>query len=91
MKSTYCEVNGVPTPIFKQPKTDSGKNSHKGLLQVSRNMMTQEYMVLQNVTREEEQSDDNCLVEIFRDGKMLKETTLKEIRERIDANAAKIV
>jgi len=31
MKATYAEINGKHIQIFKQPKTDSGKNSHKGL------------------------------------------------------------
>lgn len=31
MKATFAVIDGVPTQIFKDPKTDSGKTSHKGL------------------------------------------------------------
>lgn len=39
MKSTYCEVNGEPIHIFKNPKTDTGnfKKSQKGCCFVYRN------------------------------------------------------
>lgn len=36
MKATYCEVNGEGREIFKDPKTDSGKKSAKGLLRVEK-------------------------------------------------------
>jgi nicotinamide phosphoribosyltransferase len=84
MKSTYAEINGVPTPIFKQPKTDSGKNSHKGLLCVTGS--TGKYVVEQNVTPEREASDANMLKTVFKDGKMIKTVSLSEIRANIEKN-----
>jgi hypothetical protein len=72
------------TPIFKQPKTDSGKNSHKGLLCVTGS--TGKYVVEQNVTPEREASDDNMLKTVFKDGKMIKTVSLSEIRANIEKN-----
>lgn len=86
MKSTYCEINGVGQAIFKQPKTDSGKNSHKGLLFVEKEGAG--YRVIQDVSRELEQSPRNQLVEVFRDGKLLHDVSLSDIRARIDAAAS---
>ena len=36
MKATYCEIDGKGVEIFKEPKTDLGKKSAKGLLRVER-------------------------------------------------------
>ncbi len=82
MKSTYCEVNGVGREIFKQPKTDSGKNSHKGLIRVDR--VNGAYKAVYPVSREEEQK--GCLDVVFKDGKLLKDFTLKEIRANVERN-----
>lgn len=81
MKATAGVVNGEFREIFKDPKTDSGmKKSAKGLLAVYQNDSGDYYMEDQ-VTREQY---ENCaLEEIFRDGKLLKEYSLTEIRERL--------
>lgn len=95
VKSTYCEVNGVPYPIFKNPKTDSGnfKKSQKGMCIVYRDCDQDgkivccdgfSYKTLKDAS---EFSDgmvgDNLLQTVFRDGHMIKEYTLNEIRERL--------
>jgi nicotinamide phosphoribosyltransferase len=84
IKSTYAEINGTPTPIYKQPKTDSGKNSHKGLMCVTGT--SGNYKVEQNVSWEREKSPDNKLKTVFLDGKMVSEVSLKQLRERIEHN-----
>jgi nicotinamide phosphoribosyltransferase len=84
IKSTYAEINGNPTPIFKQPKTDSGKNSHKGLMCVTGT--SGKYKVEQDVSWEREKSPDNQLKTVFLDGKMVSEVSLKQLRERIEHN-----
>jgi nicotinamide phosphoribosyltransferase len=60
VKATWAQINGVSTPIFKQPKTDSGKNSHRGLLMVTRDA-SGNIVTRQNVTLEEYRSDANLL------------------------------
>jgi nicotinamide phosphoribosyltransferase len=78
-KCCYVEVDGKGRDVFKDPITDKGKISKKGRLQLIR---------LQNggYSTIPEQCDDvnsqNELVEVFKNGKVLKEYALDEIRER---------
>lgn len=77
MKATYGEINGVPTPIFKAPKTDNGKKSAKGLLRVDK--IGNEYVLIDNLTTDE----GGELRTIFKDGKFTNLPSLTEIRERL--------
>jgi nicotinamide phosphoribosyltransferase len=80
MKATYGVVNGVGRDIHKDPKTDSGvKKSAKGLLAV---MKEDSKLVLkQQCTPEEEQQGE--LTTLFKDGKLVRQTTLEEVRARL--------
>jgi nicotinamide phosphoribosyltransferase len=81
MKATYGEVNGQGREIFKDPITDDGtKKSAKGLLQIYKNAEGQ-YCLKDQCTWEEEQLGE--LKEVFRDGKLLVDDSLKNIRQRI--------
>ena len=80
VKATNAIVDGKQIPIYKQPKTDSTKNSAKGLLKVIKNE-DGSYTTLNNVTVEEEQQGE--LVPAFKDGKLLHEQTFEEIRNLI--------
>lgn len=81
MKATWCQVNGEPREIFKSPKTDSGmKKSLKGLIRVDKNE-NGVYYATDCVSKEQEQG--GCLETVFEDGKLLKETSIQEIRERL--------
>jgi nicotinamide phosphoribosyltransferase len=80
MKATYGEINGVPTPIFKEPKTDAGKKSAKGLLRVDK--IGGEYVLVENLTSDE----GGELKVIFKDGNFENLPAFDEIRERL-ANA----
>ncbi len=83
IKATYCEVNGKPIPIYKDPKTDTGnfKKSQRGLCVVYRdtegNLDCRDGYDSQTVTSCE---PENLLRQVFCDGKMVKEQTLHEIR-----------
>lgn len=80
MKATYGEVNGEGREIFKDPVTDDGtKKSAKGLMKIDFQQGT--YILKDQVNWEEEKSGE--LREVFRDGKLLIEQSLEEIRERI--------
>lgn len=82
MKATAVRVNDELRPIFKQPKTDDGtKNSLKGLIYVEK--VGDQYIAHDEVTEEQEQQ--GCLETVFKDGKLLKDYTLAEIRERVDS------
>lgn len=80
VKSTYCEVNGEPREIFKDPITDDGmKKSAKGLLRVDN--INGELVLKDQCTHEEEQG--GLLRTVFKDGTRFNPTTLAEIRERL--------
>ncbi|RYD98958.1 MAG: nicotinate phosphoribosyltransferase [Sphingobacteriales bacterium] len=80
MKATYGEVAGVGRSIFKDPVTDDGtKKSAKGLMKVILENGT--YQLKDQVSWEEENT--GALREIFRDGELLVEENLAEIRARI--------
>lgn len=81
MKATYCEVNGEGREIFKAPKTDSAKASHRGLIRVERGEEGR-YVAQFPVSRKEEEG--SLLHLVFEDGKLYNETTLAEIRQRIE-------
>jgi len=79
MKATAGAVNGKSVEIFKDPKTDTGmKKSAKGLLRVD--LIDNEYVLKDQCTPEEELGGE--LREVFRDGKLLIEHKLSDIRER---------
>ena len=81
MKATWCQINGEPKEIFKQPKTDSGmKNSLKGLIQVLKDE-NGKYYAKDGVSMFEE--SEGCLEDVFCNGTLLREQSLTEIRERL--------
>ena len=78
MKATYGEVNGEGRAIFKDPITDDGtKKSAKGLMKIELENGT--FKLSDNVSWDEEAKGE--LKEIFRDGKLLVNVSLSEIRE----------
>lgn len=80
MKATYVEVNGEGREIFKDPITDDGtKRSKKGLLCVD--LKDGVLHCFDQVAEDGEALGK--LETVFRDGKIIKETTLEEIRNRL--------
>ncbi len=80
MKATYGEVDGEGREIFKDPITDDGtKKSAKGLIKIEK--QNGAYQLIDQVSWEEEKQGE--LKEVFRDGKLLIDQSLAEIRERI--------
>jgi nicotinamide phosphoribosyltransferase len=65
--------------ICKEPKTDLGKKSAKGLLRVER--VDGKLVQYDQQTREQEQQ--GLLEVVFEDGVIVKETSLAEIRKLI--------
>lgn len=75
VKATYGEVNGEPRLIYKEPKTDDGlKKSARGLLRV----------VNGELLDEQETFEGGDLEVVFKDGSLVKETTIKEVRETLN-------
>jgi nicotinamide phosphoribosyltransferase len=81
VKATFARVNGKDINIFKKPKTGDGmKNSAIGLVAVFKNEKGEFYLK----DRATWQEVENCeLKEVFRDGKLLIDQSLAEIRARI--------
>lgn len=93
VKSTYGEVNGKPIMILKQPKTDTGnfKTSQKGMVHVYRDengeiTYKDGYYNGMVETSNLKLSDMNMLETVFENGKMVKEQSLSEIRNRLHSD-----
>lgn len=78
-KATYAEINGVATELYKDPVTDPGKRSHKGLMTLVKDS-NGKFATKDGVTKEEEATGE--LRTVFKNGKLINETTLQEIRDR---------
>lgn len=87
MKATFCTVNGEDREIFKQPRTDTKKNSHRGLIAVRRDS-DGELRAHFPVSRADERAATNLLQPVFENGELLRRQTLAEIRAHIAADLA---
>ena len=90
MKATFCTVQGEDREIYKQPRTDSKKNSHRGLIAVHRDT-NGEYVAAFPVSRAQEESADNLLKVVFEDGKLVRPTTLAQMRNEVETALARTV
>lgn len=86
LKATYAVVDGKEIEIYKDPKTDSDsiKKSLRGKVVVIKNDDGQ-LNVIDRLCNNEyiEHSKENMLQTVFKNGKILRETSLKEIRSKI--------
>lgn len=83
IKATYCEINDNPYPIFKNPKDGGFKKSQKGCCKVYADELGGLYYEDEYTWDEVCKDPNNKLKSVFKDGKMLKEYTLAEIRDRL--------
>lgn len=82
IKATYGEdKTGAPVMIYKQPKALAWKKSPKGCIVVAAD--GQSYTDGHTFEEAHGPATENLLELVFRDGKMIKETSLKEIRTRM--------
>ena len=84
IKATYCEIDDKPFPIFKNPKDGGFKKSQKGCCVVTR-AANDKLIYVDGRTLDEAQvsggdCDANLLQTVFKDGKMVKEQSLSDIR-----------
>ena len=85
IKATYCEINGKPTQIFKNPKDGGFKKSQKGCCIVYPDY-DDELCYKDGLTWEQAsdyKNHENMLIPVFRNGRMLKEYSLDDIRRRL--------
>lgn len=88
IKACDATINDVEYPIFKDPKTDREtgdgfKKSQRGACRVY--MENGELKYVDGLTYEESLKD-NLMVPIFRDGKLLVEVTLNDVRQKLNNN-----
>ena len=88
IKACDAIINDVEYPIFKDPKTDREtgdgfKKSQRGACRVY--MENGELKYVDGLTYEESLKD-NLMVPIFRDGKLLVEVTLNDVRQKLNNN-----
>lgn len=82
IKATWAQVDGIGYDIYKDPVTDTGlKKSAKGRLHVAK--VNGDYVLTDCVSAEMEKTGE--LKEVFRDGKILVEHSLSEMRARLNA------
>ena len=81
IKATYCEIDGKPTPIFKNPKDGGFKKSQKGCCSVFKQGFDTMSFV-DGLTWEEACADPmNMLETVFKDGRLTKVQSLAKIRQ----------
>ena len=82
LKATYGVVDGKEIQLYKDPITDSGeKKSQKGRVCVYKDKNGE--LTYTDGMINETSVHENCLLPLFEDGKLLRETSLQEIRDRI--------
>ena len=84
IKATYCEINGKPYPIFKNPKEGGFKKSQKGCCKVFEENGVLSYDDGHNWA--DANTPDNLLRPVFKDGQMIVDEDLKTIRNRLHKN-----
>ena len=90
IKATYCEINGKPTPIFKNPKDGGFKKSQKGCCSVylvdnQDGNISIDFVDGLTWCSAHEDNPYNLLKPVFRNGSILHEQSLAEIRDILHA------
>ncbi|NOU94871.1 nicotinate phosphoribosyltransferase [Paenibacillus sp. LMG 31456] len=88
LKSTFTIINGEERKIFKDPKTDSGhfKKSQTGLVLVTEKDGEIDYIDNLSVDEYENKQSADLLEVVFEDGNLVRDKSLKEIRENLLQN-----
>lgn len=77
MKASAMQINGVWRDVYKQPITDSGKNSKRGRLAVIKDAGT-----IKTIREDALSWESNCLRPVFRNGALLVDDDFDVIRTR---------
>ena len=79
MKCSAIRVNGAWREVYKDPITDSGKRSKRGLLKLGKTHMGDYFTVQSN---EPDYHDIKDVLEIvFKDGELVRDMTFEQVRE----------
>ena len=80
MKCSAARIDGKWVDVYKDPVTDHGKVSKKGRLDLVRDGATRQFLTYSMDTASSSQPSE--LVEVFRNGEVVREWTLQEVRAR---------
>ncbi|HWK73420.1 MAG TPA: nicotinate phosphoribosyltransferase [Povalibacter sp.] len=78
MKCSAARIHGQWRDVYKEPVTDPGKISKRGRLDLIRDAATRQFVTCPLGST----SQPSEMLEVFRDGKLLREWTLNEVRTR---------
>lgn len=82
-KCSSVTCSGVERDVYKDPVTDKGKRSKRGRLALIRSRGWSDYSLdLETLTTISGTSEMDVLQTVFKDGKLVKEYTLDEVRNR---------
>lgn len=79
MKASYIEINDVSYDVYKDPVTDTGKRSKRGLLGVYRDAEGR-------ITTGKSNMEGNLLKTVFRNGTLISFMTLEEVRKNSEVD-----
>lgn len=85
IKATYCEINGKPVPIFKNPKDGGFKKSQKGCCVVTQDK-DGKLSYKDGYTWVESYTPKNLLKPVFINGDFVTTESLSAIRNRLNNN-----
>jgi len=88
IKETYVKVFGEPREVEKDPITDPGKKSLKGLLRLDRSDLGI-YATRDQVSPED--ASGGLLEPVYQDGKVLKLTTMAELRSLVNSEVRNVL
>jgi len=78
MKASAAKVGGLWRDVYKDPVTDPGKQSKRGVLALRRTPNNH----FETVRQVDCNPQDNLLLPVFRNGKILKQWNFSEVRQR---------
>ena len=84
-KASAAKVNGAWRDVYKDPVTDSGKRSKRGLLGLVKDSGGYRTVAVGDEDFAPLEGGDNLLQPVWRNGELLRDQTLAEIRERVAA------
>ena len=86
LKTTYAKVDGKELMLFKDPITDDGtKKSNKGMVVVAKELETDKLICLDCLNQKDKDfyKDVDLLKPVFKDGVLLRDDSLSDIRQRV--------
>ncbi|QDJ96386.1 nicotinamide phosphoribosyl transferase [Xanthomonas phage Xoo-sp13] len=84
MKCSSTTVDGREIDVFKQPKTDTKKNSKRGRITLVRDIVTGEYSTIR-ISELDASKHEEVLQLVYRNGDLFNVPTLQGVRELVDS------